>query len=148
MKPAWDRLGADYKESASVMIVDVDCTAEGSGTCQKVGVQGYPTIKYYPAGDKKGKDYQGGRDYDSLKSFVVKTLDKPVCDAATKKGCAKNEIEFLKKMDGKSKAELKKELKEKQAEFDVTSEVHQRPVWKATFYALVRPMQLGPSLLE
>lgn len=118
MKPAWDRLGADYKESASVMIVDVDCTAEGSGTCQKVGVQGYPTIKYYPAGDKKGKDYQGGRDYDSLKSFVVKTLDKPVCDAATKKGCAKNEIEFLKKMDGKSKAELKNELKEKQAEFD------------------------------
>ena len=53
-----------------------------------------------------------------MKSFVVKTLDKPVCDAATKKGCAKNEIEFLKKMDGKSKAELKAELKEKQAEFD------------------------------
>ena len=57
MKPAWDRLGADYKDSASVMIVDVDCTAEGSGTCGKVGVKGYPTIKYYPAGDKKGKDY-------------------------------------------------------------------------------------------
>lgn len=118
MKPAWDRLGADYKDSASVMIVDVDCTAEGSGTCQKVGVQGYPTIKYYPAGDKKGKDYQGGRDYDSLKSFVVKTLDKPLCDAATKKGCAKNEIEFLKKMDGKSKAELKAELKTKTDELN------------------------------
>ena len=118
MKPAWDRLGADYKDSASVMIVDVDCTAEGSGTCGKVGVKGYPTIKYYPAGDKKGKDYQGGRDYDALKSFVTKTLDKPLCDAATKKGCAKNEVEFLKKMDGKSKSELKSELKEKTAELN------------------------------
>lgn len=118
MKPAWDRLGSEYKDSASVMIVDVDCTAEGSGTCNKVGVQGYPTIKYYNAGDKKGKDYQGGRDYDSLKSFVSKTLDKPLCDAVTKKGCAKNEIEFLKKMDGKSKAELKAELKTKTDELN------------------------------
>ena len=118
MKPAWDRLGSEYKDSASVMIVDVDCTAEGSGTCNKVGVQGYPTIKYYNAGDKKGKDYQGGRDYDSLKSFVSKTLDKPLCDAVTKKGCAKNEVEFLNKMDGKSKAELKAELKTKTDELN------------------------------
>lgn len=118
MKPAWDRLGSEYKDSASVMIVDVDCTAEGSGTCNKVGVQGYPTIKYYNAGDKKGKDYQGGRDYDSLKSFVSKTLDKPLCDAVTKKGCARNEIEFLNKMDGKSKAELKAELKTKTDELN------------------------------
>ena len=118
MKPAWDRLGSEYKDSTSVMIVDVDCTAEGSGTCNKVGVQGYPTIKYYNAGDKKGKDYQGGRDYDSLKSFVSKTLDKPLCDAVTKKGCAKNEIEFLNKMDGKSKAELKAELKTKTDELN------------------------------
>jgi hypothetical protein len=118
MKPAWDRLGSEYKDSASVMIVDVDCTAEGSGTCNKVGVQGYPTLKYYNAGDKKGKDYQGGRDYDSLKSFVSKTLDKPLCDAVTKKGCAKNEIEFLNKMDGKSKAELKAELKTKTDELN------------------------------
>jgi len=116
MKPAWDRLGDEYKNSGSVMIVDVDCTAEGKGTCSKVGVSGYPTIKYYQAGDKKGKDYQGGRDYDAMKSFVTKTLDKPVCEATTKKNCAKNEVEFLNKMDGKNKAELKAEKKEKEAE--------------------------------
>mgnify|MGYP001973504375 CR=1 FL=1 len=113
MKPAWDRLGADYKDSASVMIVDVDCTAEGSGTCAKVGVKGYPTIKYYPAGDKKGKDYQGGRDYDALKSFVTKTLDKPLCDAATKKGCAKNEVAFIEKHEGKSAEDIKAVAAEK-----------------------------------
>ena len=58
MKPDWDKLGAIYAESSSVIIVDVDCTAEGQGTCAKMGVQGYPTIKYFLAGDKKGKDYQ------------------------------------------------------------------------------------------
>jgi hypothetical protein len=116
MKPAWDRLGDLYKDSSSVMIVDVDCTAEGKGTCSKVGVSGYPTIKYYAAGDTKGKDYQGGRDFDALKSFVENTLDKPVCDAVTKKNCAKNEVDFLKKMDGKTTAELKAELKEKNSE--------------------------------
>jgi protein disulfide-isomerase A6 len=118
MKPAWDRLGDDYKASDTVMIVDVDCTADGKATCNKMGVKGYPTIKYFSAGEKKGKDYQGGRDYDALKSFVSGTLDKPVCEATTKKNCAKNEVEFLTKMDGKSKAELKQELKDKKKELD------------------------------
>lgn len=157
MKPAWDRLGADYKDSASVMIVDVDCTAEGSGTCQKVGVQGYPTIKYYPAGEKKGKDYQGGRDYDALKSFVTKTLDKPLCDAVTKKGCAKNEIEFLKKMDGKTKAELKAELKEKDAEIDTIKKEMKEATkdfnaktqsWKKRQAVLARSSKLLNDLLK
>jgi len=157
MKPAWDRLGADYKDSASVMIVDVDCTAEGSGTCQKVGVQGYPTIKYYSAGDKKGKDYQGGRDYDALKSFVTKTLDKPLCDAVTKKGCAKNEIEFLKKMDGKTKAELKAELKEKDTEIaaikkemkEATKEFNTKTQgWKKRQAVLARATKLLNDLIK
>lgn len=157
MKPAWDRLGADYKDSASVMIVDVDCTAEGSGTCQKVGVQGYPTIKYYPAGEKKGKDYQGGRDYDALKSFVTKTLDKPLCDAVTKKGCAKNEVEFLNKMDGKTRAELKAELKEKDAEVaaikkemkEATKEFNAKSqAWKKRQAVLARSTKLLNDLLK
>lgn len=157
MKPAWDRLGADYKDSASVIIADVDCTAEGSGTCNKVGVQGYPTIKYYTAGDKKGKDYQGGRDYDELKKFVTKTLDKPLCDAVTKKGCAKNEIEFLNKMDGKSKAELKSELKEKETE---TAEIKKEmkaatkefntktQAWKKRQAVLARAQKLLKDLIK
>lgn len=53
-----------------------------------------------------------------LKLFVTKTLDKSLCDAATKKGCAKNEVEFLKKMDGKLKFEFKSELKEKIVELN------------------------------
>ena len=113
MKPAWDKLGSKYKDHASVMIVDVDCTADGAQTCQKMGVQGYPTIKYFLAGDKKGKDYKQGRDFSSLKSFAESKLNKPVCDAATKKGCAKNEVSFIEKHEGKSPDELKEVAKEK-----------------------------------
>ena len=97
MKPDWDKLGQHYADHPSVMIVDVDCTADGQGTCNRMGVQGYPTIKYFMSGDKKGKDYQMGRDFNSLKQFAESKLNKPVCDAATKKGCAKNEIAFIEK---------------------------------------------------
>ena len=47
MKPDWDKLGGYYADHPSVLIVDVDCTADGQGTCQRMGVQGYPTIKYF-----------------------------------------------------------------------------------------------------
>ena len=65
------------------------------------------------AGDKKGKDYQQGRDFASLKSFAERTLNKPMCDAATKKGCAKNELAFIEKHEGKSKDEIKAVAAEK-----------------------------------
>mmetsp|Transcript_6561 Transcript_6561/g.17100 ORF Transcript_6561/g.17100 Transcript_6561/m.17100 type:complete len:161 (+) Transcript_6561:206-688(+) len=116
MKPDWDKLGQNYKDSDSVMIVDVDCTAAGQNVCQKVGVRGYPTIKYYMAGEKNGKDYQGGRDFDQLKGFVESKLNKPVCNAVTKKGCAANEIAFIEKQAGKSKSEIADAKKEKEEE--------------------------------
>merc|ERR1711871_807235 len=44
--------------------------------CSTHGVQGFPTIKY---GDPSNlEDYQGGRDFDSLKSFADENL-KPMC---------------------------------------------------------------------
>merc|ERR1712032_1705338 len=46
MKPDWDSLGAEYKDSTKVVIADVDCTAAGKPLCEKYGVRGYPTIKY------------------------------------------------------------------------------------------------------
>ena len=69
MKPAWDQLGDEFKSSKTVLIGDVDCTVE-KDLCGKYGVRGYPTIKYFKDGDEDGQDYQGGRDYASLKKFV------------------------------------------------------------------------------
>lgn len=39
MKPDWDRLGSEYADS-SVLIGDVDCTAEGESLCERFEVRG------------------------------------------------------------------------------------------------------------
>lgn len=75
MKPAWDGLMTEFKDHASILIADVDCTSAGKPLCDNAGVKGYPTIKH---GDPANlEDYSGGRDADSLKAFAAGL--KPVC---------------------------------------------------------------------
>lgn len=76
MKPDWDKLMDLYKDSTTALVADVDCTADGKQLCGTVGVQGYPTIKFGDPSDLQ--DYQGGRDFESLKTFAENNL-KPMC---------------------------------------------------------------------
>ena len=70
MAPAWNQLGDAYEGSSSVVIGDADCTVE-SELCQKVGANGYPTIKYFTAeSEENGDSYSGGRGFDELNKFV------------------------------------------------------------------------------
>ena len=95
MKPAWDKLVADFEGSKTALVGDVDCTAAGKPLCDSNGVQGFPTIKW---GDPNAlEDYQGGRDYDALKKFADENL-KPVCGPSNLDLCddeKKKEIEEL-----------------------------------------------------
>mmetsp|Transcript_26121 Transcript_26121/g.39532 ORF Transcript_26121/g.39532 Transcript_26121/m.39532 type:complete len:171 (-) Transcript_26121:441-953(-) len=76
MKPDWDKLIEDFKGDATKLVADVDCTAEGEELCQIHGIEGFPTLKY---GDPSMlEDYEGGRDYESLKAFADENL-KPMC---------------------------------------------------------------------
>lgn len=79
MKPAWDKLMEEFKDSKTSLVADVDCTAAGKPLCDKHSVQGFPTIKYGDPGELK--DYQGGRDFDSLKKFASENLG-PMCGPA------------------------------------------------------------------
>jgi len=115
MKADWDKLGAKYATSEGVMIVDADCTGPAQSTCGSQGVKGYPTIKYYI--DGKAKDYQGGRDYNSLSTFVKKTLDKASCDVKTQKGCKPIQKKFIEANSGKSKDDLTQMKKDRKAAF-------------------------------
>jgi len=109
MKPAWDQLGDEYASSSSVVIADVDCTVE-QDLCGKYDVKGYPTIKYFTAEtDPKGADFQGGRDYDGLKKFVVDTLEVK-CSYEDDAGCSDKEKEFMAKWKGKDKADAAAQL--------------------------------------
>jgi protein disulfide-isomerase A6 len=109
MKPAWDQLGDEYAASSSVLIGDVDCTASGEELCSTFGVQGYPTIKYFVDGNKEGEAYNGGRDFDSLKSFVQEKLEVK-CDVKNPDECTEKEQKYIEKMKAKTKEDIEKQI--------------------------------------
>ncbi|KAG7361255.1 thioredoxin [Nitzschia inconspicua] len=109
MKPAWDQLGDEYAASSSVVIADVDCTASGEELCESFEIRGYPTIKYFLDGDSKGQDYQGGRDFDSLKTFVEENLEVK-CDVRNPTECSEKEKSYIEKMKAKSKDDRVKQI--------------------------------------
>merc|ERR1719188_303032 len=104
MKADWDKLADAYADSPNVVIADVDCTAAGEQICNKVGIEGFPTIRYFLPDAAKGKDYQGGRSYAALNSFVEKTF-KPPCDVATSENCNDNQKALIEEFKGKSTEE-------------------------------------------
>jgi len=99
MKPAWDKLMKEYKDHKTIVIADVDCTAEGKSLCDKNEVQGFPTIKF---GDPDNlDDYEGGRDLDELQKFAKENLG-PKCGPANLDLCdaeKKAQIEKFMAMD-------------------------------------------------
>eukprot|EP00448_Togula_jolla_P000495 CAMPEP_0170595118 /NCGR_PEP_ID=MMETSP0224-20130122/14376_1 /TAXON_ID=285029 /ORGANISM="Togula jolla, Strain CCCM 725" /LENGTH=167 /DNA_ID=CAMNT_0010919247 /DNA_START=21 /DNA_END=524 /DNA_ORIENTATION=+ len=112
MKPDWDKLMSEFKDSKDVLVADVDCTAAGKSLCSEVGVKGYPSIKY---GDPSAlEDYKGGRDFAALKTFAdglgpsCGPANLELCDDAKKK-----QIEEFTAL-GADKREA--EIKEKEAE--------------------------------
>ena len=66
---------SEFAGSATQLVADVDCTADGKSLCETVGVRGYPSIKWGDPSDLQ--DYQGGRDFDALKNFADENL-KPI----------------------------------------------------------------------
>jgi len=76
MKPDWDKLMDAFAGSATQLVGDVDCTADGKALCDANGVKGYPTIKWGDPSDLQ--DYNGGRTYDDFETFANENL-KPVC---------------------------------------------------------------------
>lgn len=110
MKPAWDKLMTAFKDHKTTLVADVDCTAQGEPLCEKVGVQGYPTIKY---GDPNGlEDYEGGRDYEELKSFAESL--KPVCTPSQLDSCSEEDKALIKEYEALSVADLKEKVETKE----------------------------------
>jgi len=110
MKPAWDKLAAEFKDSKTALIADVDCTAGGKDLCSEIGVRGYPTIKY---GDPSNlEDYKGGRDFDALKKFAEENLG-PTCGPANLDLCDADKKAQIEKFSAMSAADLQAAVDEK-----------------------------------
>jgi hypothetical protein len=71
-------------------------------------VKGFPTIKYFLDGDEKGKSYEGGRDFDALKSFVEVNLEVK-CNPSTLAECSEKEQGYIKKMKALPLDDIKKQ---------------------------------------
>jgi len=109
------------------LVADVDCTAAGKPLCEKVGVKGYPTLKW---GDPNAlEDYSGGRTFADLKKFAKENL-KPICSPSNLDLCddeKKAEITKFMEMDD---AELDKMIEEKEKLLEEAEETFKSEVDK------------------
>jgi len=100
---------ADFADSNTALVADVDCTSDGKPLCDANGVQGFPTIKY---GDPNALEkYEGGRDYDSLKKFADENL-KPLCSPSNMDLCEDDQKEELNKLMEMDMSDLEAAVKE------------------------------------
>ncbi|CAB9529823.1 disulfide-isomerase-like protein EhSep2 [Seminavis robusta] len=120
MKPDWDKLMKEFEGSDTQLVADVDCTTEGKPLCEAHGVRGYPTIKW---GDPAAlEDYQGGRDFKSLKKFCDEKL-KPMCSPANLDLCDDDKKAEIQKFMDMSDDDLDKLVEDKEKEMaDAESE--------------------------
>ena len=108
MKPAWDSLMDEYSSSETVLVADVDCIGDGKDLCDKVGVKGFPTIKW---GDPSSlEDYQGGRDLPALKKFTAEL--KPVCNVDTHENCDDDQTAAIAVLKKESVDDLEQKVKD------------------------------------
>merc|ERR1719326_1609063 len=127
MKPDWDKLMAEFKDSKTALVADVDCTAGGKTLCNEVGVRGYPTIKY---GDPNAlEDYKGGRGYDQLKKFAEENLG-PTCGPANLDLCNAEKKAEIEKFQAMPAEELSKSIEDKKAEMKTLEETFETEVKK------------------
>jgi hypothetical protein len=113
MKPDWDKLMKEFAGSTSALVGDVDCTAAGKPLCDKVGVRGYPTIKWGDPNDLQ--DYKGGRDFSALKKFAEENL-KPMCSPDNLDLCDADQKAKIEELVALSDSDLAAKIAEKEKE--------------------------------
>lgn len=127
MKPDWDKLAAEYKDSKTAGVFDVDCTTAGKALCEQHGVRGYPTIKW---GDPSAlEDYKGGRSLKDLQKFAAENL-KPVCSPANLDLCDADKKKQIEDFMALGVDALEAKIKEKKAEGDVLEATFKEEVKK------------------
>ncbi|CAO2812940.1 unnamed protein product [Amaranthus hypochondriacus] len=70
----WEDLGKAVEGEDEIEIGQVDCSTS-KPVCSKVDIHSYPTFKLFYNGEEVAK-YQGPRDVDSLKAFVLEETEK------------------------------------------------------------------------
>lgn len=75
----WEDLGKIMEGEDEIEIGQVDCGVSKS-VCSKVDIHSYPTFKVFYDGEEVAK-YQGPRNVESLKTFVLEEAEKAAMKA-------------------------------------------------------------------
>ena len=106
LAPVWADL---MDRKTDVVVAKIDCTGTAKNICDDNGVKGYPTLKYGDPDDLQ--DYSGGRDLDTLKTFVDGL--GPMCSLTNLDDCTAEQREEIEELQKLSIAELDAKLEEK-----------------------------------
>ncbi|AQK69417.1 Protein disulfide-isomerase like 2-1 [Zea mays] len=69
LAPIYEKLASVFKQDDSVVIANLDADKH-TDLAKKYGVSSFPTLKFFPKGNKAGEDYDGGRDLDDFVKFI------------------------------------------------------------------------------
>ncbi|KAJ6686674.1 PROTEIN DISULFIDE ISOMERASE-LIKE 2-1 [Salix purpurea] len=69
LAPTYEKVAAAFKSEKDVVVANLDAD-KYKDLAEKYGVSGFPTLKFFPKGNKAGEDYDGGRDLDDFVAFI------------------------------------------------------------------------------
>lgn len=69
LAPTYEKVASAFKLEEDVVIANLDAD-QHKDLAEKYGVSGFPTLKFFPKGNKAGEDYEGGRNLDDFVSFI------------------------------------------------------------------------------
>lgn len=75
LAPIYEELATKLKHNTNLVIAKMDSTANET---DKVSIQGFPTIKFFPAKDKTPIDFNGDRTVDGFIDFLNKHASNPI----------------------------------------------------------------------
>lgn len=78
LAPEFVKAANDLNESyPGIKLAQVDCTEEEE-LCKDFGIRGYPTLKVIRGSDNEPEDYEGTRESEGIKEYMIKQSLPPV----------------------------------------------------------------------
>ncbi|KAG6787061.1 hypothetical protein POTOM_008689 [Populus tomentosa] len=65
----YEKVATAFKSEEDVVVANLDAD-KYKDLAEKYGVSGFPTLKFFPKGNKAGEEYEGGRDLDDFVAFI------------------------------------------------------------------------------
>ncbi|KAL8801382.1 MAG: hypothetical protein Q9182_004496 [Xanthomendoza sp. 2 TL-2023] len=104
LAPVYEELAQHFEFAKDKVVIGKVDADEHKDLGRKFGVQGFPTLKWFDGKSKTPEDYNGGRDLDSLSSFISeKTGVKPKVKKAAQSSVAMLNDQTFKQQVGADK---------------------------------------------